>query len=167
MTRSQTAQVLAAIQCYDHRQVGESDVAAWHAVIGEYEFADCMAAVTAHFRESDKWMMPAHVVGYVKAQRRRAAELDHEQRTRVMIESATPADRVLVHELAGRARSVFGMPAAWQQRRAEALHEPCPWCRARPGEPCVSLASGAPLRTGSRVHDARKPMIAAEGKSSR
>ncbi len=70
MTLEETIDLLTVCAAFDRRTVGEADVTAWHAVAGDLEFADCRAAVIAHYRESRDWIMPADVRTRVKAMRR-------------------------------------------------------------------------------------------------
>jgi hypothetical protein len=70
MTPEETVDILTAAAAFDRRTVGRGDVAAWHAVIGDLDFADAQAAVMAHYRESRDWIMPADVRKLVKAMRR-------------------------------------------------------------------------------------------------
>jgi hypothetical protein len=70
MTPAETAEVLAMAAAFDRRTVGRSDVAAWHAVLGDLDAADVRAAVTEHYRDSRDWLMPADVRTRVKAIRK-------------------------------------------------------------------------------------------------
>jgi hypothetical protein len=58
---SETATVLAQMQTYDQRTVGEHDVIAWHAVLSDAPFEDCQEAVRRHYAEQTDRIMPAHV----------------------------------------------------------------------------------------------------------
>lgn len=62
MNRSECAKVLAKIQLGDNRQVDSLTLDEWFDTIGHLEFGDAIAAVRLHRQESDKWLMPAHVV---------------------------------------------------------------------------------------------------------
>lgn len=70
MNRSDTAKVLAKMTAYDRRTVGLADVAAWHEIIGDLDYDDCLAAVRDHYTNSREWCMPADIVKAVKAIRR-------------------------------------------------------------------------------------------------
>lgn len=61
MTRSETAQLLARIQAFDRRTVGEADVIAWHVALHDLQLGDTIHAVVAHFRTSTDWCLPAHI----------------------------------------------------------------------------------------------------------
>ena len=75
MNVSETMRVLAKVQAFDHRTIGDSETAVWHEAIGDLPFEDCMEAVTIHYRESDRWLAPAHI-------RRIAEDLDRKRRGR-------------------------------------------------------------------------------------
>lgn len=70
MTPAETAKLLALCAAVDRRKVGDADVLAWHRILGDLRYADCEAAVIAHFSESTEWIMPAHVRNRVKEVRR-------------------------------------------------------------------------------------------------
>lgn len=61
MTPGDTARVLAKVAAYDQRTVGSADIGAWHEVIGHLNLADCLTAVTAHYREQSTRAMPADI----------------------------------------------------------------------------------------------------------
>jgi hypothetical protein len=67
MTHDDVVDVLTAAAAFDRRTIGEADVLAWHAAIGDLPAADAMTAVIAHYRESRDWLMPSDVVGRVRA----------------------------------------------------------------------------------------------------
>ena len=70
MTPDETIDLLTGAAAFDRRTTGESDVMAWHAAVGDLDFADSRAAVIAHYQESRDWVMPADVRVRVKAIRR-------------------------------------------------------------------------------------------------
>ena len=70
MTPDQTIDLLSVAAAFDRRTTGEADVIAWHAAIGDLDFADSRAAVIAHYQESRDWIMPADVRVRVRAMRR-------------------------------------------------------------------------------------------------
>lgn len=61
MKLSETALMLAQMQAYDQRTVGESDVIAWHSLLSDAPFEDCQEAVRRHYAEHTERIMPAHV----------------------------------------------------------------------------------------------------------
>lgn len=67
MNHEQVIDVLAKAAAFDNRKVGEVDVLAWHEVIGRYEVADALAAVTRHYTETRDRLMPADLMRHMKA----------------------------------------------------------------------------------------------------
>ena len=61
MTPDETIDLLTLAAAYDRRTVGEGDVGAWHAAVGDLAFGDCRSAVIGHYTDSTDWLMPAHV----------------------------------------------------------------------------------------------------------
>jgi len=59
VNQSEIVDLLAHIQAFDRRTVGETDVMAWHAVMRDIEFVDAVAAVVVYFTENTEWLMPA------------------------------------------------------------------------------------------------------------
>lgn len=66
MSIDELKQVLAKIQLGDSRQVDRLILAEWNDTIGHLDFADSITAVTMHRRESDKYLMPSHIVANVR-----------------------------------------------------------------------------------------------------
>lgn len=76
MSTDEVIDLLTLMASYDRRKVGEADVAAWYAAVGDLAFGDSRDAVIAHYRECTDWLMPAHVrqrVGAVRQERLRIA----------------------------------------------------------------------------------------------
>lgn len=67
MTRAEIARLLALIQAFDRRTVGESDVWAWHDVLADIRFDAAVDAVKNHYRNSREFLMPADIRQYVKS----------------------------------------------------------------------------------------------------
>lgn len=61
MKKSEIALLLGACAARDSRTVGESDVEAWYEDLGDLEYAEALAAVSGHYRESTDRIMPAHI----------------------------------------------------------------------------------------------------------
>lgn len=89
MNLEETDQLLTLIQNVDKRRIDDATVLVWHEILGDLPFADCVVAVTNHFRESTDYLMPAHIV-------RGAREIERQriraERERLAIESAHPTD---------------------------------------------------------------------------
>lgn len=87
MNVTATATVLAKIQAFDRRTAGDSEILVWHEAIGDLDAADCLEAVTAHYRDSTDWLTPAHIRRHAAtAARRRAGQ----QRQAQLAQLTTP-----------------------------------------------------------------------------
>lgn len=79
MKPSEATAILSKIAAYDRRTVGEADAIAWaEALDGQVTIQDAMTAVRDHFRESNDWLMPKHVIDRarkIRVERIRAAGL--------------------------------------------------------------------------------------------
>jgi hypothetical protein len=62
MLLSETAQILAKVQLLDNRTVDRITLDAGHEIIGHLDYADAMAALNLHRRESTEYIMPAHII---------------------------------------------------------------------------------------------------------
>lgn len=82
MNQTETATLLAVVQAFDRRTVGEADVIAWQAALVDTVFDDARDAVIEHYRDHREWLMPADVVkgantiAWRRAGERRRAELE-------------------------------------------------------------------------------------------
>jgi len=74
MTLEETIDLLTVAAAFDRRTVGEGDAVAWHAALGDLDFADSRAAVVGHYRDRRDWIMPSDIRARVKAIR--VARLD-------------------------------------------------------------------------------------------
>ncbi|MEU1736496.1 hypothetical protein [Streptosporangium sp. NPDC020145] len=167
MTPEETIDLLSLAASFDRRTVGRADVMAWHAAVGDLDFADARDAVVAHYRDNREWIMPADVRKRVKAVR--------EERLARQPVPAPPAEnyraglRAAIDQIAGGrsvqhalGRSAPTPPnAEYLAERADPHRElrvavapmACPRCGAVPGARCVD-AFGGPLTTVP-AHDAR------------
>ena len=66
MNRADTARLLTMIAACDRRTIGDADVAAWHAILGDVSFDDASIVVREHYGSETAWMMPAHIVDGVR-----------------------------------------------------------------------------------------------------
>lgn len=73
MNKQEIGQLLTMAALVDNRTVTTEACLMWHEVIGHLNYEDSLAAVKAHFRESDEWLMPRHVVSRVRLVRAREA----------------------------------------------------------------------------------------------
>lgn len=69
MNVTETTQIVARIALADNRKVDAAVIRHWHDLIGDLEFPDALDAVRDHYKSSDAYLMPVHIVGRVKAAR--------------------------------------------------------------------------------------------------
>lgn len=62
----ETGILLAKIQAFDNRNVGDETTMAWQEILAPYILPDCLAAVTDYFKTNTGWIMPAHIVERVR-----------------------------------------------------------------------------------------------------
>jgi hypothetical protein len=74
MTPSQTAELLAFAAAFDRRTLGKADVLAWHTVLHDIDADAAKAAVTQHYADETRWIMPADIRQAVRRQRADAAD---------------------------------------------------------------------------------------------
>ncbi len=78
MNRAQLATLLTLrASFHGNVRVGETDVEAWHAVIGDLDYNDALKALAVHYADSTDWSMPAHIRHAVR--RTREARLANTQ----------------------------------------------------------------------------------------
>lgn len=75
MNLAEVGEVIAAVQIFDNRKADEATIKTWHKVLSRYTLEDCLDAVVAHYTESTEWLMPAHIIRFVKRRRARRIEL--------------------------------------------------------------------------------------------
>lgn len=132
MNLEETDRLLTLIQNVDKRRIDDATVLVWHEILGELAFADCVVAVTTHFRESTDYLMPAHIV-------RGAREIDRkrirEERARLAIEQAPETDpRPLSDRSAEIREFVEGVRSILPDGNPDALwHGRGHWRRVREG----------------------------------
>lgn len=71
MNFEETSMVLATVQVFDNRKVEEKHIIAWQEVLEPHALADCLIAVRDHYRLTDKWIMPSHIIERVREIERR------------------------------------------------------------------------------------------------
>ena len=62
MTKGDVARLLTMAAAFDQRTIGDADIEAWAAVIGDLRFEDAQSGLIAHYREETTRIMPAHVL---------------------------------------------------------------------------------------------------------
>jgi len=83
----ETGLVLAKLAAFDQRTVGESDLLAWHEVLGRYDLDDCLAAVTAHYADTRDRAMPADIRRHATRIRNDRHEREERETRRLEIEA--------------------------------------------------------------------------------
>lgn len=61
MNKSQVAKLLTMASAYDGRTIGDEDVTAWQAALGDTDFDKARDALVLHYRHSTSRLMPAHL----------------------------------------------------------------------------------------------------------
>ena len=62
MTTEELTMLLARIQLLDNRAIDELTIQAWEPIVGDLHIEDAIEAVNEHFRASDAYLRPTHVV---------------------------------------------------------------------------------------------------------
>ncbi|MAE64132.1 MAG: hypothetical protein CMJ18_07635 [Phycisphaeraceae bacterium] len=75
MNQQEAAALLGIAAAFDNRKPDPDAAKAWAVALEGLPFGDCRDAVIAHYRKTNDWLMPAHVIGEVK--RVRADRLSH------------------------------------------------------------------------------------------
>ncbi|MCD1287314.1 MULTISPECIES: hypothetical protein [unclassified Brevibacterium] len=70
MRLSEAGELLALISAYDNRNTSEEVSAAWYDLLTPYTLHEAKHAAKKHFHESTDYLMPAHIVRIIKAERR-------------------------------------------------------------------------------------------------
>lgn len=70
MRLSEAGDLLALISAYDNRHVSEEVSGAWYDLLHPYTLAEAKHAVKKHFNDNTEYLMPAHVVRIIKAERK-------------------------------------------------------------------------------------------------
>ncbi|MGW3427996.1 hypothetical protein ACWDHW_08565 [Streptomyces melanosporofaciens] len=66
MTLAETADLLSIAAGVDQRTIGEADVRAWQMVLDDIPFANAATALRAHYRSTNRRIMPGDIVQRVK-----------------------------------------------------------------------------------------------------
>lgn len=138
MNQLETADVLTAIASYDLRTIGESDVIAWHAAIGELSKDLALEAVVIHHKTNTDRVKPAHILGIARTilrdreTRANAADI-HDQNSRHAIGAS----------YSGLPINVEGQPVWPAYDVNDAITRTCPRCHAEPNCACVTARGTA------------------------
>ncbi len=96
MTPGDATRVLTLAASYDQRTIGEADALAWAKALGDINQDDACDAVTEHYRNETRRLMPADVLAGVRRIRNARLAADPEQ-----VPDADPDD-VLAYQRALR-----------------------------------------------------------------
>jgi len=77
MNKLELAKLLTIVSAIDNRTVAPETVNVWHPIVGHLGFGVASEAVRLHFSETDKYLLPAHVIACA---RRVQDRLDRELR---------------------------------------------------------------------------------------
>jgi hypothetical protein len=66
MTPAEAAALLAVAAAFDNRKPDADAAAAWSLALDGLRFVDCREVVVEHYRRSNDWLMPNHVIGAVR-----------------------------------------------------------------------------------------------------
>lgn len=149
MTPLETADILTAIASFDLRTVGEADIVAWHAVIGDLPKALALEAVVLHHKTNSDRIKPAHLIGIAKQIRR-----DRAERENADAEARSAFEDNRDHRLGiGGNKALGGLPIptigqpVWPAYEVnDAINRACPHCGVQPNDACVDLSSTRPTR---------------------
>jgi len=84
MTPAEAASLLSLAAAYDNRKPDADAAQAWALALDGCRYEDCRTVVVDHYRRSNEWLMPNHVITEVKRLR--------EKRLRETPEGPPPAD---------------------------------------------------------------------------
>lgn len=157
MTPADTGKVLMKVAAYDQRTVGAADIAAWHEVIGGLDIADCLNAVTVHYREQSTRAMPADIRKLALGIRdaRQARERQNDRRLAI---EAGPTTRDRSPEVTAMVESVIAaLPKADVHTRAVAR------ARQERGRPSIELRQATAKRgKKAKKREEYKPPVSDE-----
>lgn len=162
MNRNEIIDLLTVIAAGDRRTVGKTDVDFWLTVVGDVPKDLALEAVRRHFRERPGvWLEPGHIV-------QGAREIQRERLLRESDEMREARQAVLDARLAEL--ELDAPPVAYNHNLPDnptkgPLWVRCPWCRARPGEPCANR--GRPELKLAGFHPARESRCTADAKALR
>jgi hypothetical protein len=76
VNKLELSKLLTLVSAFDSRTVGPDTVEAWYPIMEPIDAIAAADAVRAHFESSDKYLMPAHIIGLVKSKRRQLLPSD-------------------------------------------------------------------------------------------
>jgi len=66
MTPAEAAALLAVAAAFDNRKPDADAAQAWAYALEDRPFIDCRDAIVAHYRHTNDWLMPNHVIAGVR-----------------------------------------------------------------------------------------------------
>lgn len=72
MNKQEVGKFLTLTALIDNRTITAEVALMWSEIIGHLSLDDAVAAMKEHYAETDRWLMPAHVLERVKAKNRLA-----------------------------------------------------------------------------------------------
>jgi hypothetical protein len=131
VTPGDAARALAHAAAFDCRRVGKTDSAAWYAIIGNYELADCIEAITEHYRHETRYIMPSDVRAYVQAKRdKEQSKQTVAQRREIEAAPRSPKVTALIQELVEKLPQMDPQQKAIKRARKERAR-PLPKTKSR------------------------------------
>lgn len=180
MNLYETGHLLAMIQTFDRRTVGETDIVSWQSLLTDVDLADAQEAVRRHFAESTDWLMPAHLrraVRDIERERDVEARLWAPGQYGVPKDEALPelarGERLTVADLSPRVadllsqlraelpevprEKLFPRQTYWerQQRTFRADAAPNPHYRPSAADEALRMAQEADIIHATRIADCR------------
>lgn len=151
ITDPEVRRLLGAVMAYDNRKPGEANVLAWSEAArrGRWTFAEALEAIHAHYAERGDWLMPGMVTQAI-----RTARQDRSMREPLV--QPNPIGQARLAELtAGAFSAISDRPDdPGDAARRAALARPCPFCEAKPSEPCTRRGLTSRVRR-AQVHPSR------------
>lgn len=172
MTTEEVIDLLSTVAAFDRRTVGEADVIAWSAAVGDLNFGDAREVVVQHYRTSRDWLMPSDIrTGVKKIRDARLAKApmpapdpaltdrpkDYQEAFQAALErfadGFAPPKMIRARVEPSQAYTELRGPDR-NPLRVASLLVACPWpaCQAPPGFVCVDADGN---RLSVPAHDAR------------
>jgi hypothetical protein len=70
VTPTEAAALLTVAAAFDNRKPDADAAKAWSIALGNLPFVDCRDAIVQHYRATDAWLMPSHIIAAVRKVRR-------------------------------------------------------------------------------------------------
>lgn len=66
MNQQEAAALLGIAAAFDNRKPDADAAKAWSVTLDGYRFTDVRDVIVAHYRDTDTWLMPSHIIAAVK-----------------------------------------------------------------------------------------------------